>query len=244
LAPVSLKGVFTDIDDTLTLDGVLVPEAYAAICRLHAAGLRVIPVTGRPAGWAAVIAATWPVDAVVAENGAVWFRRSGPTVYFDANAQNAARLATIRDDVLCLPRTKLAADQWLRLTDVAFDIGETQKLSPAEIAAIVDRIHAGGARSTVSSVHAHAFFGDHDKARALVRVAHELWSEDLDGPARTDYVYVGDSPNDAAGFAHFPNSVGVANLKPYLPSLLKPPPRLMDRPGGLGFADLAAELLR
>src|SRR5262249_2189849 len=128
------------------------------------------------------------------------------------------------------------------LTDVAFDIGETQKLSAAEIAAIVDRIHSGGARSTVSSVHAHAFFGDHDKALALVRLARQLWSEDLDGPTPPDSIYAGDSPN-AAGFAHFPNSVGVANLHPYLPSLTPPPPRLMARPGGLGFADLATELL-
>ena len=68
-----LKGVFCDIDDTLTWEGRLVPEAFAALARLQSCGLRVIPITGRPAGWVDHIARMWPVDGVVGENGGLWF---------------------------------------------------------------------------------------------------------------------------------------------------------------------------
>ena len=63
LAPVAarLRGIFCDVDDTLTHGGVLVPAAYDAIARATAAGVYVVAVTGRPAGWAEVFACTWPL---------------------------------------------------------------------------------------------------------------------------------------------------------------------------------------
>ena len=48
-----VKGVLTDIDDTLTTDGRLTAAAYSALARLHDAGYVVVPITGRPAGWCA-----------------------------------------------------------------------------------------------------------------------------------------------------------------------------------------------
>ena len=47
----AVLGVMTDIDDTLTTDGALTPEALAALHRLRDAGLPVIAITGRPMGW-------------------------------------------------------------------------------------------------------------------------------------------------------------------------------------------------
>lgn len=72
----AVLGVFTDIDDTLTTDGAITPEALQALADLSAAGLFVIPITGRSMGWceplmAGVGTAPWPVDAMVAENGGV-----------------------------------------------------------------------------------------------------------------------------------------------------------------------------
>src|SRR6185369_1868420 len=69
-----LTGVFTDIDDTITTDGHLPAAAYEALERLQGAGLAVVPITGRPAGWCDMIARFWPVDGVVGENGAFTFR--------------------------------------------------------------------------------------------------------------------------------------------------------------------------
>ena len=70
----SIRVVLSDIDDTITTEGLLTADAYVALERLHRAGFIVIPVTGRPAGWCDHIARMWPVDAVVGENGAFYFR--------------------------------------------------------------------------------------------------------------------------------------------------------------------------
>ncbi|MEO6954781.1 MAG: HAD hydrolase family protein, partial [Polyangia bacterium] len=77
------RGVFSDIDDTLTEGGHLVPEACSALHALRAAGLRTVLVTGRPLGWAEVLVTLLPVDAAIAENGAVAALPDGARVYFD-----------------------------------------------------------------------------------------------------------------------------------------------------------------
>ena len=71
-----IHGVFTDIDDTLTTDGAITPDALQALADLKASGLHVIPITGRPVGWSEPFAAAWPVDSIVAENGAVALLRA------------------------------------------------------------------------------------------------------------------------------------------------------------------------
>jgi len=244
-----LRGVFCDIDDTLTHDGALVPAAYAQLCALVEAGLRVVPVTGRPAGWAAVLAAMWPVDAVVAENGAVAFVRAGRVVearFWDdeaARASQHARLERLRAEAGARwPWAIAAGDQWQRLCDLAFDVGERQSLAPAQIADLRGFIQAAGARCLVSTVHAHAFFGEHDKAQMAVRLARELWSEDL-AAERARYLFVGDSPNDAAGFAYFPLSAGPSNVRRFAAELSPPPAFVAPSPGGHGFAEIAAAVL-
>src|SRR5437879_4344853 len=75
-----LDGIFCDVDDTLTHAGTLVPAAYDAVARAAAAGLRVVAVTGRPAGWAEVFACTWPLAGAIAENGSFAVRRHGGSV--------------------------------------------------------------------------------------------------------------------------------------------------------------------
>ena len=72
-----LDGVFCDIDDTLTWEGQLVEGAFGALHRAQAAGLKVIPITGRPGGWVDHLARMWPVDGVVGENGGLWFWMEG-----------------------------------------------------------------------------------------------------------------------------------------------------------------------
>ncbi|MSP63333.1 MAG: HAD family phosphatase [Myxococcales bacterium] len=241
-----VSGVFTDIDDTLTHRGKLVPEAYRALCDAASAGLRVVAVTGRPGGWAEVLGVLWPVAAVVAENGGMAVLGDGERVYWDeeaVRAEQAPRLAALKADLLgTLPFARLALDQPLRRIDVAFDIGERCRLTPSQIEQIVARIAAHGARSLVSTVHAHAFYGDHDKAKMLVRLAGRLWGEDAE-TARARYLFVGDSPNDQAGFAFFPLSVGVANVARFADRLAPPPAWITRAESGLGFAELIATLL-
>src|SRR5687768_12334095 len=104
----SIRVVLTDIDDTVTTEGVLTAKAYGALEELHDAGFIVIPVTGRPAGWCDHIARMWPVDAVVGENGALYFRydreRKTMQQHFWASSEelkrNRIRLDAVEKEVL------------------------------------------------------------------------------------------------------------------------------------------------
>lgn len=244
-----LRGIFCDVDDTLTHGGVLVPAAYDALARATAAGLQVVAVTGRPAGWAEVFACTWPIAGAVAENGAFAVRRVGKGVermtWDDAGTcnANARRLDLLAHEIVTALGVKIAEDQWLRRCDLAFDIGETEQLDRATVDAICARITAAGARCITSSVHAHAFFGDHDKAAMCARAARAWWSVDLDA-TRADWLFVGDSPNDQPCFAYFPVAAGVANVRRYLDRLSPPPTYVADGEGGYGFAEIVDLLLR
>jgi HAD superfamily hydrolase (TIGR01484 family) len=245
-----LRGIFCDVDDTLTNKGIVVPEAYAAICHVAEAGLPVVAVTGRPAGYAEVLALTWPLAGAIAENGAFAVRRRGKSVermLWDGDAvgdEQRRKLDVMAQRILTeVPGARLANDQWLRRRDVAFDIGETQTLPPATVDAIVTRIEQAGARVLISSVHAHAFFGDHDKARMCERFARQFLDEDL-AKTRADWLFVGDSPNDQSCFAYFPSAAGVANVRRYT-DVLKPPPRFIaNAEGGHGFAEIVGLLMR
>src|SRR4051812_37121975 len=102
-----LRGVLTDIDDTLSTEGRIPAATYAALERLQRAGLWVIPITGRPAGWCDHIARMWPVDAVVGENGAFYMRYDHErrrlttrTVQTTDHKQIRSRLASIAESIL------------------------------------------------------------------------------------------------------------------------------------------------
>ena len=243
-----LRGVFSDIDDTLTHNGVVDLEAYSALLGARSAGLRVVLVTGRPAGWAEVLASVWPVDAAIAENGGIAYLKRGgrlERIYFAPGepADDAKRLASIADEILrAFPFARRADDSALRITDLAFDIGEHQQLPAAEIDEIVVRCRELGARTLVSSVHAHAFFHAADKAQMSARVANLLWGE---SPAEVaeHYAFVGDSPNDQAAFAFFNASIGVANVARYAAQLNPPPRYITSSPNGHGFAEAIEAIL-
>src|SRR5438445_449763 len=73
-AAAKIRVVFTDIDDTLTTEGRLVAPSFRAMWDLYEAGIAVVPVTGRPAGWCDHFARMWPIAGIVGENGAFYFR--------------------------------------------------------------------------------------------------------------------------------------------------------------------------
>ncbi len=248
----SLRGVLTDIDDTLTTRGRLTSQAYASLERLHDAGVRVIPITGRPAGWCDHIARMWPVSAVVGENGALYFHKdaaSGKLIKRYAfgdveRAEFGSRLRAIRESVLAeVPGAGIASDQDYRVADLAVDFCEdVAPLPDADIDRIVSIAECHGATAKVSSIHVNIWFGDYDKLSMTRRMCRELFDENDDG-MRQHYVFVGDSPNDEPMFGFFPLSVGVANVAGFLPRMRTPPRYATGSECGAGFAELADALL-
>jgi HAD superfamily hydrolase (TIGR01484 family) len=245
----SLTGVCFDIDDTVTRHGVLEASAYAALFELAHAGLTLIAVTGRPLGFAEVVARMWPVNISVGENGAGYIAREGHGLrlgYWDEHGVRLVqqqRLAEIRARVaLAMPHVKVSSDNWARRCDLAFDVGEEERLSRDEIDRLVALLRAEGANTTVSSVHAHAQLSDHDKARGVARAAHELLGMSAE-QVRTRFLFVGDSGNDAAAFAWFAHTAGVANVVKSLDRLSVPPTYVAQAECGEGFAEIARTLL-
>jgi len=245
----ALHGVVFDIDDTLTDHGRLTDGAYRALWDLSRAGLALVAVTGRPLGWCDVFARQWPVVAAVGENGGGWVFRAGSAInegYWDGESERGRqrqRLAALQARALAtVPELRLAGDQRLRRVDLAFDVGEEVHLDEAQIARVLELIEGAGARSLVSSVHAHAYYGAHDKAAGAARALGAVLGRDLERE-RERWLFVGDSGNDAAAFAYFPLSVGVANVRAHLGRLPVAPAFVAEGERGAGFAEIAATVL-
>ena len=243
----ALRGVLTDIDDTLTRDGVIEPAALTALHRLAAAGVPVIAVTGRPAGWSAPLAMAWPVRAIVAENGALLLRCENGALRPDFVDDAATRRANHRTLQACakavlaaVPGARLAQDSAGRLTDIAVDHSEFSRLDAAQIAQVVALMQGCGLTASVSSIHINGWIGAHSKfTGARWAVTQALGRPFVPG----DWVYLGDSTNDQIMFEHMPLSVGVANIARFVPQLRCLPGFVTRAERGAGFAELAAALL-
>ncbi len=248
--PHNVLGVFTDIDDTLTTDGAITPNALQALAELRAAGLLVVPITGRPVGWSEPFAQSWPVDAIVAENGAVALMHHDGKEFRKFYQQDSATRAvnfTRMQRVLAhieqaVPGALRSRDSAGRETDIAIDHSEFTHLPQSAVEEVVGHMQAAGMRVTVSSIHINGWFGEHSKLTGARWVLRELWGRDLS--AEMDrWVYVGDSTNDQVMFQHFPHSVGVANIRRFEPQLTHPPRFITPSERGVGFAELAQHLL-
>ena len=262
--PARLRGVLTDIDDTLTTEGAITLDALDALAALRAAGLRVIAITGRPAGWSEPFAATWPVDAIVAETGAVallpapetsnpiglqdnpdarkqlskWYLQDPAT-----RTANFARMQEVARQILRdVPGAQLARDSAGRETDIAIDHSEFTQLPQAGIDQCVAMMRAAGMTATVSSIHVNGWYGTHNKLVGARWIVRELLGRALDDELDR-WVFVGDSLNDQVMFQHFPHSVGVANIARFVPQLQHLPRYVTQRERGAGFAEMARLLL-
>lgn len=247
----AITGVFTDIDDTLTTDGQITGDALQAIKDLRNAGLHVIPITGRPVGWSEPFAMQWPVDAIVAENGAVALAHAPlpgalRKLYQqeeDVRAANFARMQQVAKRIVAeVPGAALARDSAGRETDIAIDHSEYVALPPACIAQVVRLMQDEGMNATVSSIHINGWYGDHNKLAGARWIVRELYARELDAETG-NWVYVGDSTNDVLMFEHFPHSVGVANIRRFEAELSHPPKFITPSERGAGFAEVARAIL-
>ena len=245
-APGELLGVLTDIDDTLTTDGEVPPSVVQALADLRAAGLRVVPITGRPVGWSVPFAQAWPVDAIVAENGAVALRPNGSggldKLYQQDEATRERQFSRMQQVLAQIEKTvpgaRRATDSPGRETDIAIDHSEFTNLPTAAIAACVAQMQAAGMTATVSSIHINGWFGAHNKLEGARWIVRTLWGDDFAAQLHR-WVYIGDSTNDQLMFAHLPHSFGVANVARFVPQLEHLPRYVTPSERGQGFIELA-----
>jgi HAD superfamily hydrolase (TIGR01484 family) len=242
--------VLTDIDGTLTQQGRLSAHSYDSLWKLSEAGLKVIPVTGRPAGWCELIARLWPVHGVVGENGALYFRLDqGKMQRFFARDRiqrkaDREKLRAIRSQVLKeVPGSAIASDQFSRLFDLAVDFSEDVPPLPGKkIRQIVDIFESHGATAKVSNIHVNGWFGDYDKVSTCQKYLKREFGFS-EKQMKEHSIFVGDSPNDEPMFKFFPHSFAVANIKAFLPQLKNRPAYVASREEGEGFAEVAERLL-
>jgi HAD superfamily hydrolase (TIGR01484 family) len=248
----NMHTVFSDIDDTLTTDGRLTPPAYAALDDLRRAGLRVILITGRPAGWCDHIARMWPVDAVIGENGAFYYWHDHAAHKLKhrhllgeaERAANTSKLAAVRETILReVPGCAVASDQFCRLYDLAIDFCEDVPALPqSAIDHIVALMEQAGMTAKVSSIHVNGWFGQYDKLSMAHLLMRERYGLEL-AQERERCMFVGDSPNDAPMFAYLPHTVGVANVMDFAQRMKALPAYVTPSRGGAGFAELAHALI-
>lgn len=241
-----IEGLLFDLDDTLLDHGRLTEAAYSALFRWREAGLKLLAVTGRPAGWGEVLVRQWPVEAVITENGAIALRRRGSrvelvdTVGRDERAARQRRLQQLAAELRQrFPELQPTEDLPARVSDYTFDIGEHCQVSAATVREVEQVARERGARTMHSSVHLHLSLDGDDKASGAIRLLRELYRIDP-AVARTRFAFIGDSSNDASCYAAFRTTLAVAN---FTGELTVPPRYITDQPMGAGFAEATAVLL-
>ncbi|AUX38646.1 haloacid dehalogenase [Sorangium cellulosum] len=263
----ALAGVIFDLDDTVLDHGALTEAAYGALFRLRETGLTLIACTGRPAGWGEVILRQWPLDAAIAENGAVALVREAATPVAGAGHRGGPPPSAGADRIVALggldrdtrrarraelvelaeamvrrfPAAALADDNDQRVTDVTIDIGEHRRVPSDDVARMRAELRDRGVRTLLSSVHLHLTRDPSDKATGVVRLLSARFGEDPTR-ARYRYAFVGDSGNDGVAFAAFAWTFGVSNVRAHLGKLSVPPRFVASHPMGRGFAEIARRI--
>jgi hypothetical protein len=237
-----LEGILCDIDDTLTHHGRLIPAALLGLQRAQEAGLKVVPITGRPGGWVDQIARMWPVDGVVGENGGLWFWMDGKRLQRrfsqseTVRQANRSKLDALAQQILDeVPGTALASDQPYRDLDLAIDFCEdVPPLPDTQIDRIVAAFDRVGATCKVSSIHVNGWFGSFDKLAGFRQFHQDRYGSTLDV---SRWAFFGDSANDEPMFSAFPLSIGVANVARFLPRMTGHPTWITEAEGGIGFVE-------
>lgn len=244
----NIRLIATDMDGTLTQQGQFTAELLKALEKLAMAGLSVVIVTGRSAGWVSSLAHYLPVVGAIAENGGVFYRRDASQdtvdpellVPIDHWLEHRRQLAEMFQHLQqTFPQLQESADNRFRITDWTFDVAG---LSVAELAQMRDRCQEQGWDLTYSTVQCHIKLPAQEKSAGLLKVLLQYFPS----VTRSQVVTVGDSPNDESLFNPelFPYSVGVANVRHYLDQITHQPRYITVAPEVEGFCELARMLLK
>lgn len=243
-----VRALFSDVDGTMTTGERVEAATYEALERLGEAGIPVIMVTGRPAGFGFAFMKMTPVLACIAENGGVTFVREGRKVVKHYGVPAASlpewrrRMQDAAMDVMSkVPGARFSSDSKYREVDLAIDWNEETKLSRDDAEQCVSMFQKQGFTAVRSSVHVNFGPPHFDKLSACMHIVKRVLGGDTNELA--PYVYVGDALNDAPMFGGFPTSVGVSNVRAWWDELSHKPAYITERPEGAGLRELVSHLL-
>ena len=243
-----VRALFSDVDGTMTTGERIEASTYKALEELGEAGIPVIMVTGRPAGFGFAFMKMTPVLACVTENGGVTFIRDGRKLHKLYGVPAASlpewrrRMNDAAVEVMSkVPGARLSSDSKYREVDLAIDWNEEVQLSRDDAELCVQMICKAGFNAVRSSVHVNCGPPHFDKLSACQQVVRKVLGGSLDD--LSPYVYVGDALNDAPMFGGFSNSVGVANVRTWWDELAHKPAFITERPEGAGLRELVEHLL-
>ena len=246
----AIRGVLTDIDDTLTTRGRLTADAYAAMERLRAAGQArdpdhrppggmVRPHRADVAGRRASSARTARCTCATTPRARRLVRRFVVDERDAAREPRAARGGRRRGSSRAVPGCALASDQLYREADLAIDFREDVPALPREaVDRIVAMMEAEGMTAKVSSIHVNGWFGALRQAamtRALLAEASA--STSTRSASASSSSATRRTTRRCSRF--FPNAVGVANVREFADRIATLPAYVTRAEAGAGFAELA-----
>jgi hydroxymethylpyrimidine pyrophosphatase-like HAD family hydrolase len=248
LCPDALKSVCliaTDMDGTLTQHEKFTAALLQTLAQLREAGIPVVIVTGRSAGWVSGLVHYLPVAWAIAENGGFYYPGQPDAVPLPLvdiadlsrhRQQLSQMFARLQAD---FPQIRESADNLFRLSDWTFDV---QGLSLSDLQQMADSCQAQGWGFTYSTVQCHIKLAQQEKANGLKAVLERYFPQF----GFDQIVTVGDSPNDTTLFdaEQFFLSVGVANLKHYASQMPHLPRYVTQAAEVEGFCELARAVRR
>jgi len=244
-----VRALFSDIDGTMTTGERIEASTYAALEQLGEAGIPVVMVTGRPAGFGFALMKMTAALACVTENGGVTFIREGRGLHKLYGVPAASlpewrrRMHEIAVEVMSkVPGARLSSDSKYREVDLAIDWNEEVSLTKDDAEVCAALIRKAGFTAVRSNVHVNFCPPHFDKLSACMTVVRQVLGSDAND--LSSYVYVGDALNDAPMFRGFPTSVGVANIKAWWDELEFKPAFVTERQEGAGLRELIAHLMQ
>ena len=238
-----IRLIASDVDGTLTQNGKFSSDFISTLLDLQSAGIQVLLVTGRSAGWGSALVNYLPVVGAIAENGGLFLQPNGNQDLL-SSVPNVSRHRILLENTFHhikqkFPHLCTSTDNQFRITDWTFDV---DNLSADDIAAIALQCDQMGWSFTYSNVQCHIKPVHQDKATGLLSVLSNHFPE-LNS---LQVLTIGDSPNDEAMFNAdlFPVSVGVANIRHYQDKMLHLPKYVTQAPEFAGFSELAKLLLQ
>ncbi|WP_058997551.1 HAD family hydrolase [Leptolyngbya sp. NIES-2104] len=235
----SIRLIATDMDGTLTIDQKFTPQLLQAFDRLNQAGISVLIVTGRSAGWVSGLVNYLPIVGAIAENGGLFYQGETQELLVPISdiKLHRQRLAEMFLELRSFfPKIQESNDNAFRLTDWTFDVSGLNLEDLKRLNSLCQNNDFG---FTYSNVQCHIKLANQDKAQGLLQVLEKHFPQYTLEQIAT----VGDSPNDESLFGQFPMSIGVANIQHYQTQLEHLPTYITTQPEGLGFCEFVDAVL-